>query len=121
VERPHPVAALARVLNIRSFVAVGYSMGGIVAHLLYKRHASLLSGLVLCSTASNVVGSSMEKPTALALPTVSAAMRWNPILQQMGAEVLGTELLGLIEDLATARWARTQLSRTTLATAVSAV
>ena len=48
------VAALAGVLDIGRFVAVGYSMGGMVAQLLYKRHASLLSGLVLCSTASDV-------------------------------------------------------------------
>ena len=46
------VAALASVLDIRRFAAVGYSMGGMVAQLLYRRHASLLSGLVLCSTAA---------------------------------------------------------------------
>ena len=51
------VAALAGVLNIRRFAAVGYSMGGMVAQLLYRRHASLLSGLVLCSTAANARGS----------------------------------------------------------------
>ena len=48
------VAALAEVLGIGKFVAVGYSMGGMVAQLLARRHASLLSGLVLCSTAGNV-------------------------------------------------------------------
>ena len=41
------VAALADVLDIGKFAAVGYSMGGIVAQVLYQRHASLLSGLVL--------------------------------------------------------------------------
>ena len=33
------VAALAAVLGIRKFVAVGYSMGGMVAQLLARRHA----------------------------------------------------------------------------------
>jgi 3-oxoadipate enol-lactonase len=115
------VAALAAVLNIRRFAAVGYSMGGMIAQLLYRRHPSLLSGLVLCSTARNVWGSPTEKLTAFALPTVAAAMQWNPILQLVGADVLGTELLGHIDDPATLRWGRAQLSRTTLATAVSAI
>ncbi len=50
------IAALAEVLGIGRFVAVGYSMGGMVAQLLYRRHPSLLSGLVLCATARNVLG-----------------------------------------------------------------
>jgi len=95
-------------------------MGGMVAQLLYRRHASLLSGLVLCPTAGNVLGSQM-KLTALALPTAAAAARWNPILQLISAEILGPALLCPIDDPATARWARAQLSRTTLATAVSAI
>jgi 3-oxoadipate enol-lactonase len=115
------IAALAGVLGIGRFTAVGYSMGGMVAQLLYRRHAALLSGLVLCSTAGNVLGSPMENLAALALPTAAAALWWNPIMQLMSAEVLGPALLGPIDDPATARWARDQLSRTTLATAVSAV
>ena len=39
----------------------------------------------------------------------------------MGAEAFGTALLGRIDDPATSRWARAQLRRTTLATAVSAM
>ena len=115
------IAALAEVLDISRFVAVGYSMGGMVAQLLYRRHAPLLSGLVLCATARNVLGSPMEKLAALALPTAAAAIQWNPLLQPMSAEFLGMTLLGSVDDPATARWARTQLRRTTLATAISAV
>jgi 3-oxoadipate enol-lactonase len=115
------VAALAGALGIRRFVAVGYSMGGMVAQLLYRRHASLLSGLVLCSTAANVRESPTEMLAALALPTAAAALRWNPVLQLMSAEILGMALLGHVDDPATARWARAQLRRTTLAAAVSAI
>ena len=96
-------------------------MGGMVAQLLYKRHAPLLSGLVLCATARNVLGSPMEKLAALALPTAAAAIQWNPLLQPMSAEFLGMTLLGSVDDPATARWARAQMRRTTLATAISAV
>ena len=115
------IAALAALLGIRRFVAVGYSMGGMVAQLLARRHASLLSGLVLCSTAGNVRESPAERLAALALPTAAAALRWNPLLQPMSAELLGMTLLGHVDDRATARWARAQLSRTTLAAAVSAI
>jgi 3-oxoadipate enol-lactonase len=115
------VAALAEALDISRFVAVGYSMGGMVAQLLYRRHAPLLSGLVLCATARNVLGSPMEKLAALALPTAAVAIAWNPLLQPMSAEFLGMTLLGSVEDPATARWARAQLRRTTLGTAISAV
>jgi pimeloyl-ACP methyl ester carboxylesterase len=96
-------------------------MGGMVAQLLYRRHPSLLSGLVLCCTARNVLGSPAEKLAALALPAAVAATWWNPFLQPVSAEILGMALLGPMEDQATASWARSQLRRTTLATAVSAV
>jgi 3-oxoadipate enol-lactonase len=115
------VAALARVLDIRRFAAVGYSMGGMVAQLLYRRHAALLSGLVLCSTAANVRGSPAEQLAASAMPVVATALRWNPMLHLMGAEAFGMALLGRIDDPATSRWARAQLRRTTLATVVSAM
>ena len=93
-------------------------MGGIVAQLVYRRHASLLSGLVLCSTAGNV-GSPAQRLAAFALP--AASLRWNPVLQLVSAEVLGSALLGPIDDPATARWARAQLRRTTLVSAASAI
>jgi 3-oxoadipate enol-lactonase len=115
------VAALAGVLDIRRFVAVGYSMGGMVAQLLYRRHAQLLSGLVLCSTAPNVRGSPAEQLASLAVLPVAAALQWNPILNLVSAEAFGTLLIGRVNDPATGRWARAQLSRTTLATAVSAM
>jgi pimeloyl-ACP methyl ester carboxylesterase len=115
------IAALAQVLGIGRFVAVGYSMGGMVAQLLYRRHPSLLSGLVLCATARNVLGSPAERLAALALPTWAAAIRWNPFLQPMSAELLGMALMGPVDDPATARQARAQLRRTSLDTAISAV
>jgi 3-oxoadipate enol-lactonase len=115
------IAALAQVLGIGRFVAVGYSMGGMVAQLLYRRHSSLLSGLVLCATARNVLGTPAERLTALALPTAAAAIRWNPFLQPMSAELFGMALIGPIDDPATARQVRAQLRRTDLGTAISAI
>ena len=115
------IAALAEVLGTGPFIAVGYSMGGMVAQMLYRRHPAQLSGLVLCATARNVLGSPAEKLASLVLPTTAAAMWWNPFLRPMSAEVLGMALMGPLPDPATARWVRDQLRRTTLATAMSAV
>ena len=115
------IAALAEVLSTSKLVAVGYSMGGLVAQLLYRRHPSLLSGLVLCSTTGTVLNSALEKLAALALPATSVALRWNPFLRLATAELLGPTLLGPIDDPDIASWARAQWRRTTLADAVAAV
>jgi pimeloyl-ACP methyl ester carboxylesterase len=115
------VAALAGVLGIGRFAVVGYSMGGMIAQLVYRRHAALVSGLVLCSTACDTRGLPGEQLAVLATPAMAAALQWNPVLHLVGAEVFGTVLLDGVDDPATGRWARAQLSRTTLATAMSAV
>lgn len=51
------VAALAEVLGIEKLTAVGYSMGGPIAQLLWRRHPSLVEGLVLCATSRRFSGS----------------------------------------------------------------
>jgi len=106
------IAALAGVLAAGSFVAVGYSMGGMVAQLAWRRHPALVSGLVLCATARNVLGSPAEKLAALTLPPAAAAIRCNPLLQPVSAEILGLALLGPVDDPAASTWARAQLRRT---------
>src|SRR4029079_9382033 len=41
-------AALLEVLGIDEAIAVGYSMGGPIASLLWRRHPDRVAGLVLC-------------------------------------------------------------------------
>jgi 3-oxoadipate enol-lactonase len=43
-------AALVEVLGTGPVIAVGYSMGGPVAQLLWRRHPHVVAGLVLCAT-----------------------------------------------------------------------
>ncbi|CAN5700313.1 N/A [soil metagenome] len=50
------VAAVLDVLGIDRAVVVGYSMGGAIAQLLWRRHPERVSGLVLCSTARHFQG-----------------------------------------------------------------
>ena len=65
------VAVLADVLGIERFTAVGYSMGGLVAQLVWQRHPNRVEGLVLCATARNFRGARREK---LFFPVMTAAM-----------------------------------------------
>ncbi len=65
------VAALADVLEIDRFTAVGYSMGGLIAQLLWRRHPHRVEGLVLCATARNFRGARREK---FFFPLMTAAM-----------------------------------------------
>jgi 3-oxoadipate enol-lactonase len=44
------LAALVEVLGCGPVIVVGYSMGGLVAQLLWRRRPDLVSGMVLCST-----------------------------------------------------------------------
>jgi 3-oxoadipate enol-lactonase len=50
------VVALADALGIDRFVPVGYSMGGPIAQLIWRRHPDRVRGLVLCATSRYFVG-----------------------------------------------------------------
>jgi 3-oxoadipate enol-lactonase len=115
------LADLARLRGVDHLGAVGYSMGGLIAQLLYRRHPALVTGLALCGTARNFRGSPLEQMAALMLPALAVTMRWNPLHRAVGAEYLGTSLIGEAPDRQTRDWARAQMRRTSLVTALSAI
>ena len=55
------VAALLDELGIGGCLAVGYSMGGAIAQLLWQRHPELVDGLVLCATSATFSGTARER------------------------------------------------------------
>lgn len=55
------VAALLEVEGIDRAIAVGYSMGGPIAQLLWRRHPETVSGLVMCSTSDRFVPGRREQ------------------------------------------------------------
>ena len=65
------VAALLDVLGLETCIPVGYSMGGAIAQLTWRRHPDRVAGLVLCATARNFRGKRRER---LFFPVMSAAM-----------------------------------------------
>jgi len=55
------VAAVADALGLRTFVPVGYSMGSLVAQLVWKRHRERVGGLVLCAGTTSISRASHER------------------------------------------------------------
>ncbi len=68
-------AAVLDALGIETCIAVGYSMGGPVAQLLWQRHRSRVVGLVLCATAMRFRDRRLEHVTDIALATMAIATR----------------------------------------------
>ncbi len=115
------VAAVAAGLGITRLVAVGYSMGGLVAQLLWRRHPDLTAGLVLCSTARNVAGSPWERSIALTLPGLLTAATLMPPMHALRADLVGSALLDHDTDPVDRAFALAQMRRTTLLDALAAV
>jgi 3-oxoadipate enol-lactonase len=115
------LAAVAEQLGIDRLVAVGYSMGGLIAQLVWRRHPDLVAGLVLCSTARNVSGSPWEQSASLMMPGLVTAAMWMPAAVAMRADLIGTALLDSECDSAQRRWALSEMRRTSLVDALSAM
>jgi 3-oxoadipate enol-lactonase len=64
-------AAVLDALGITRATVAGYSMGGAIAQLAWRRHRDRVEGLVLCATARNFKGARRER---VYFPLMSAAM-----------------------------------------------
>jgi 3-oxoadipate enol-lactonase len=69
-------AAILRCVGIDRAVVVGYSMGGPVAMLLWRRHPELVHGLVLEATAMEWSGTRRERLAWRAMGLVGFLLRW---------------------------------------------
>jgi len=72
------VAAVLDELELEQVVGVGYSMGGPIAQLLWRRHRERVSGLVLCATSRNFAGHPMAKAAFSLFPGMALAGRLTP-------------------------------------------
>lgn len=70
--------ALADVLGIDRVIPVGYSMGGSIAQLVWRRHAERVAGLVLCSTSRNYRGYWHERIRFAGLGLLVAGLGFAP-------------------------------------------
>ena len=84
-------AALVRSLGTGPVIAVGYSMGGPVAQLLWRRHPDVVAGLVLCATTRTFASQTQEKLGFLAIGGASFASRLTP---RTAREALARRVMG---------------------------
>ena len=103
------VAALAEQLGLDQIIPVGYSMGGPIAQLLWRRHRDLVGGLVLCATSRSFT---RQRPTDRVLMSsligLSAAARITP--PQLRAYVV-TLIGGQFGNDPMGQWAMRQIRR----------
>ncbi|HEX7443753.1 MAG TPA: alpha/beta hydrolase [Acidimicrobiales bacterium] len=100
--------ALADELGIDRFIPVGYSMGGPVAQLTWKRHPDRVDGLVLCATSRNFRGGRPgERAVFSMIGVASLAARAVP---RRVHRTVGERLLNARYDQSDlGRWARQQV------------
>lgn len=70
--------AIADALGIERIIAVGYSMGGPIAQLMWKRHPDRIAGLVLCATAPMFVERRDERLSFIGLSGLATLARLTP-------------------------------------------
>jgi 3-oxoadipate enol-lactonase len=75
--------AVCDVLGIEQFIPVGYSMGGPIAQLIWKRHRQRTAGLVLCATSAYFSTSRQERMSFLGLSGLAAVARLTPLQARM--------------------------------------
>ena len=110
-------ATLLDELEVASAIAVGYSMGGPVAQLLWKRHPEKVSGLVMCATATGFVPVMRERfifTTAMAaLAGTTRVGQWaNHLPSQWVRQLpLVSALQGTGRPTSLQRWASAEMRR----------
>ena len=99
-------AACISALGIPRAILVGYSMGGPIASLAWRRYPELVSGLVLCATSRNFRGSPGEKLCFAAMGMVGTSPVFLPDwITRRFSSLVGSIPLpkqGLVTDV---RWA----------------
>jgi pimeloyl-ACP methyl ester carboxylesterase len=102
------VVAVADQLGIDTFIPVGYSMGGPIAQLLWRRNPERVDGLVLCATSRDFRGRWHEWLQFAGLGLIVSGLRLAPVpVAERLAEHIPEELV----DTASRRWAFDELRR----------
>jgi pimeloyl-ACP methyl ester carboxylesterase len=115
-------AALLQVLGIERAIAVGYSMGGPVAQLLWQRHRRRVAGLVLCATSRNFRGRSRAGIAEIVLPAVvpGLALGSRLIPAAVRRKMLRDFLAARIRDPQALAWVRSEIGDLDLAAILEA-
>jgi 3-oxoadipate enol-lactonase len=111
-------AALLDVLEIDRAIAVGYSMGGPIAQLLWQRHPDRVAGLVLCATAARFRDRRGERAISGVVTGLSFATRIVP--KPVHRRVSERVLISKYDVTPLGQWAREQARLNDLRTMLEA-
>jgi len=103
-------AALIDQLGTSPVIAVGYSMGGPIAQLLWHRHRDKVAGLVLCATTDRFSSGTREGRAWLGgLQMMARMARLTPdvVLQTLSRRVLSARVV----DGPLSEWVRNEIAR----------
>lgn len=102
-------AAVVNELGAGPVIPVGYSMGGAVAQLLWRRHPDLVAGMVLCATSrsfsAQVPGAQLWFTGLLGLSVV-ARLAPKPVLRRVVSQVVRRRAAHVLDE-----WGLTELER----------
>ena len=102
------VVALADQLGIDRIIPIGYSMGGPIAQLVWRRHPDRVDGLVLCAT-SRVFGTSGPGGRAMASMAGMASLIARATPRRLQRSVGSRLLDARFDQSELGRWARQQV------------
>jgi 3-oxoadipate enol-lactonase len=104
------VAAVADELGLEQVIPVGYSMGGPIAQLVWRRHPDRVAGLVLCATSRSFTPRrASDRLLLTSLLGLSAAARVTP--PQIRGQLMSTVLRGRMQSTPLGRWAAREVQR----------
>ncbi|MGH9094814.1 MAG: alpha/beta fold hydrolase [Acidimicrobiales bacterium] len=100
------VVATADQLGIDTFAAVGYSMGGPIAQLIWHRHPERVSAMVLCATSRDFRGRINERLVFTALAAVGLGLTPVPrVLSSSGVGWLVKRAISRFSEVELGSWA----------------
>ena len=100
--------ALLDELGIEKVVAVGYSMGGPIAQLIWRRHPKRVVGLVMCATAASFSTTRQDQVRFAAIGTLARAAR---VIPKALRQLIGSQLLTGKSGRDLRQWAVGELRR----------
>jgi 3-oxoadipate enol-lactonase len=79
------VIATADALGVDRFIPVGYSLGGPIAQLLWRRHPDRVAGIVMCATSASFRATPLEYLMHAMLPALDQIARLVPVRSRTGS------------------------------------
>ncbi len=117
------VVAVADALGVETFTVVGYSMGGAIAQLVWRRHRERVEGLVLAATARNYRGKPAERLWFLLTNAAMARFgdRARSGMERLAARLADTPAALTADLAAVGPWAMAEFRSTSMWSLLAAI